>query len=140
MLTFALESDKIERTLEIMTRYYSSIYRDFILDGNQLIAGIIVKEDMPHTITTIIRIGEEPSLYNVTIIATGGFRGLFRQSELSRLELATKDFIENHIEFLKSRERMVWPCSKCGKSYTYPALSADGRYRCPACASPVDGQ
>jgi hypothetical protein len=140
LLTFTLESENIERTLESMTKYYSSIYRDFILDGNQLIAGIIVKEDVPHTITTVIRIGEDPSRYNVTIIASGGNWSLFRQSELSRLESATKEFIENHIQFLKRRDTMVWPCPKCGKSYTYPALSADGRYRCPACASPVDDQ
>ncbi|MHA2021949.1 MAG: hypothetical protein ACW96N_09560 [Candidatus Thorarchaeota archaeon] len=138
MLSFTIESDNLEKVLDGMTSYYSSMYHDFVLIGNQVIAGIIVKEQAPHTITTILRIGEDPSLYNVTIVASGGNWNLFRQRELSQLEIATKDFIENHVKFFKKRDAMDWPCSNCGESYSYPALSADGRYRCPKCASPVD--
>jgi hypothetical protein len=138
MLSFTIKSDNLEKVLEGMTSYYPSVYHDLVLIGNQVIAGIIVKEETPHTITTILRIGEDPSLYNVTIVASGGNWSLFRQRELSGLEAATKDFIENHIKFFKKRDVMDWPCGTCGESYAYPVLSADGRYRCPKCANPVD--
>ena len=124
--------------MESLTKYYPSMYSDFILDGNQLVAGVIVKEDMSYTITTIIKTGEDPTQYNVTIIASGG-QGYSRHREHSLLESSTKEFIENHIEFLQRRDTMVWPCPNCHVSYAYPVLSADGRYRCPKCASPVDG-
>ena len=137
MLTFTLESDNIGRAMESLMKYYPSMYSDFILDGNQLVTGVIVKEDIPYTITTIIKTGEDPSQYYFTIIASGG-TGRSRQRELSLLESSTKEFIDNHIDFLKRRDTMVWPCNNCGASYAYPVLSADGRYRCPKCASPVD--
>ncbi|MFX0056611.1 MAG: hypothetical protein ACFFAD_16910 [Candidatus Hermodarchaeota archaeon] len=138
MQSFTIDSSNIERAIEGLASNYSSVYQDFVLVGNQVIAGVVVKEQAPHTITTILRISEDDSSYSVTIVASGGNWSLFRQRELSRLEIATRDFIENHIKFSKSREKLDWPCSTCGESYAYPVLSADGRYRCPKCASPVD--
>ncbi|MFW9966308.1 MAG: hypothetical protein ACFFEA_04070 [Candidatus Thorarchaeota archaeon] len=138
MQSFTIESSNIERAIEILASYYSSVYHDFVLVGNQVIAGVVVKEQAPHTITTILRISEDESSYSVTIVASGGNWSLFRQRELSQLEIATKDFIENHIKFFKKRDVMDWPCSNCGEPYAYPVLSADGRYRCPKCAKPVD--
>ncbi|MFW9889215.1 MAG: hypothetical protein ACFFER_13600 [Candidatus Thorarchaeota archaeon] len=135
MLTFTLESDNLDRILESMISYYPSLYRDLILNGNQLIAGIVVKEEIQHTVTIIFKIGEDSSVYNVTIIASGGYG----RRELHRLEAETKEFIENNIRFFKKRDLLDWPCGSCGESYAYPVLSADGRYRCPKCAKPVDG-
>jgi hypothetical protein len=128
----------IGRILEGMTSYYSSVYHDIVIIGNQVIAGIIVKDESPHTVTTFLRIGNTSSLYDITIVASGGNKSLLRPRELSKLEAATKDFIESFLEFSKKRDTMDWPCSNCGESYAYPVLSADGRYRCPKCANPVD--
>ncbi|MFX1441151.1 MAG: hypothetical protein ACFFFD_12975 [Promethearchaeota archaeon] len=121
--------------MESLIKHYPSLYSDLVLDGNRLIWGIIVSEVKPYTITIIFRIGKSTSLYNFTIIVSGGYS----KSEVSRMEADAKDFIESHIEFLKRRDTMIWPCGRCGESYAYPVLSADGRYRCPKCASPVDG-
>ncbi|MFX1416582.1 MAG: hypothetical protein ACFFC0_07200 [Promethearchaeota archaeon] len=42
------------------------------------------------------------------------------------------------LEGSKQKEIPIGPCGNCGEDFRHPILSADGKYRCPKCAKPVE--